>query len=170
MGHCSVPTQLSLSPQKLPWVIWCWMRGRAVSTGLLHLCTRHLGAFFPFHAAAGFLLHMFSLPQLEAVRGSLIYTLYTGRIEVCKILTPHANRPTIIFIGWFAHFVVAIFILLWADAATPLGRRCSCHFVTSLSRTPVHHLLFCGKENDPQHCFCPSRERAELALCHMWWV
>lgn len=85
-GHCSVPTQLSLSPQTLPCIIWCWMRGSAVSTGLLHLCTHHLGAFFSLHAAAGFLLHMFSLPQLEAVRGRLIYILYTGKIAVCKFL------------------------------------------------------------------------------------
>lgn len=74
--HCGVPTELCLSPQKLLCVIWCWLRGSAVSTGLLHLCTHHLGAFFPLHAAAGFLLHMFNLPQLEAVRGSL-NTLYT---------------------------------------------------------------------------------------------
>lgn len=45
-----------------------------------------MGALFPLHAAAGFLLHMLSLPQLEAVRGSLIYMLYAGRIEVCKFL------------------------------------------------------------------------------------
>lgn len=46
----------------------------------------HMGASFLLHAAAGFLLHMLSLPQLEAVRGSLIYMLYSGRIEVCKFL------------------------------------------------------------------------------------
>lgn len=46
----------------------------------------HMGASFPLHAAAVFLLHMLSLPQLEAVRGSLIYMLYSGRIEVCKFL------------------------------------------------------------------------------------
>lgn len=62
------------------------MRGSAVSTGSLHLCTYHLGTFFLLHAAAGFLLHMFSLPQLEAVSRSLIYVLYAGRIEVCKFL------------------------------------------------------------------------------------
>lgn len=45
-----------------------------------------MGASFPLHVAAGFLLHMFSLPQLEAVRGSLIYMLYTRRIEVRKFL------------------------------------------------------------------------------------
>lgn len=85
-SHCSVPTLLSVSPQQLPCVIWSWMRGSAVSTGSLHLCTHHLRAFFPLHAAAGFLLHMFHLPQLEAVRVSLIYMLCAGRTEVCKFL------------------------------------------------------------------------------------
>lgn len=63
------------------------MMGSAVSTDFLHLSTHHMGASFPLHAAAGFLLHMFSLPQLESVRGGLIYMLCAGRIEVCTFLT-----------------------------------------------------------------------------------
>lgn len=57
-----------------------------ISIGFLHLSAHHMGASFPLHAAAGFLLHMFSLPQLEAVKGSLICMLCAGRIDVCKFL------------------------------------------------------------------------------------
>lgn len=42
----------------------------------------------------------------------------------------------------------------------------SLYHLTVMNLCPPLAILW--KEKPPQHCFCPSRERAELALCHAW--
>lgn len=114
---------------------------------------------FPLHEAAGFLLHMFSLPQLEAVRGSLNYMLYTGRIEVCRFLALYMLAGSQL-IAWFAFFMAAVLILLWEDECASCRRKkllSLCHLtakdlcppLTSLwKKPPCSALLLSIKRKD----------------------